>query len=312
MEDLEIYSMATEDKIQTVAVIYHGKRRKSRSLEAALLFLEQNEFNLIILPTEFAGHAKQLARNAQIQQVDCILVGGGDGTFHEIINGLDYSDSHQPILGFIASGTGNDFLRVWQPKFQLESFQKAILTKQTELVDTISIQTETQLFYGLNIADIGFGGYVMNLVNQQRRLFQSTKLAYPLSILRAFVSFQKPILHIQSEQFDRKQASLLLAVCNSSTFGDGIVIHPEANCQDEQLGFTFIGNVSLLDYIKQLGKLKKGIHIQHPEVHYFSGKTVTVKAIDQKAYLEVDGEVYPLTGAATFSVGPKIHLLRFS
>lgn len=304
--------MATEGNIRTVAVIYHGKRRKSQSLVAALLFLEQHDFDVLILPTQFAGHAKQHARMAQLQRIDCLLVGGGDGTFHEVINGLDFSDSHQPVLGFIASGTGNDFLRVWQPNFQLESFQKAILTKKTEQVDTICIQTESDLFFGLNIADIGFGGYVMHLVNQQRRLFHSAKLAYPLSILRAFISFRKPVLHIQSEQFDRTQASLLLAVCNGTTFGDGIVIHPEADCQDGQLGCTFIGDVSLVDYVKQLGKLKKGLHVHHPEVHYFSGKAITVKALEQKAYLEVDGEVYPLTGTAAFSVGPKIHLLRFS
>jgi diacylglycerol kinase family enzyme len=63
-----------------------------------------------------------------------------------------------------------------------------------------------------------------------------------------------------------------------------------ANVQDNLLNITSIGNVSLLDYFKNLGKLKRGELINHPEVEYKTIQNITVFHKNQPCPIEVDGE----------------------
>lgn len=60
-------------------------------------------------PTEYRGHAKEIARDA-CGKYDYLVVSGGDGTFNEIVNGIA-EQANAPIIGYLPSGTVNDISR---------------------------------------------------------------------------------------------------------------------------------------------------------------------------------------------------------
>jgi diacylglycerol kinase family enzyme len=103
------------------------------------------------------------------------------------------------------------------------------------------------------------------------------------------VQFSKPVLKVESD-FMYQGKVLTLAVCNSSYFGYGLCIAPLADIQDKFLNITCIGNVSLWDYFKNIGNIKRGKIINHPKVNYTTIKNIDVFHVNKPCPIECDGE----------------------
>ena len=59
----------------------------------------------------------------------------------------------------------------------------------------------------------------------------------------------------------------------------------------EPFDIVIIGDVSLMDYFKNLGTVKKCEKVNHPEVHYFQMDKVTVESMEsRKISIDMDGE----------------------
>lgn len=294
--------MGTEDKlpIHVVAILNGSKKVRKFVQEALDFFLQNATYHLEIKRTNFPQHATQLAKEVQ-QHAQILLVAGGDGTFHEVVNGFDYK-LPLPRLILMASGTGNDFLLGLKQQFSVEKLKRCLEDSAWKKHDLIQLHTLQKTYYGINIADIGFGGFVIHLLNKQRKLRVAGKFSYGLAILRAFVRFKIPTLRLSWNDQHLEGKFLLIAICNGSTFGNGLIVNPEANSQDGKLNLSCIGNVSVLDYIKQLPHLKSGQKIIHPEVNYSSCTAGKIEVIAGKAYLEVDGEVLEIGDSIAFNV----------
>ncbi len=82
----------------------------------------------------------------------------------------------------------------------------------------------------------------------------------------------------------------MVAICNGTIFGDGLIINPFAKIDDGKLNITLLGKVKLLDYIKNLNNLKSGKVINHPEAKYLETEKIEIKVIKGKVSSELDGE----------------------
>ena len=77
-------------------------------VELALPFLEANNFDITVSETQFKGHATELANQLPFTDYAGIIVAGGDGTLHEVINGMLARQDGQTLpLGLIPGGSGN-------------------------------------------------------------------------------------------------------------------------------------------------------------------------------------------------------------
>ena len=65
-----------------------GKRKGKRILEEVEIILTKKNYEIDILMTEYRKHAQQFMTSSRIAHYDFIIVIGGDGTLHEVINGL--------------------------------------------------------------------------------------------------------------------------------------------------------------------------------------------------------------------------------
>ncbi len=288
--------------LKKVVAIVNGSKKLRAVVKETFAFFEKNpDFQLEIQYSKYDKHASILAGEAQTAKAEIVVVAGGDGTFHEVINGFDYSEPI-PKLILIAAGTGNDFLLGKKQQFSVEKMSDFLQNGIWEKNDLIQIQTDNQTHYSLNIADIGFGGYVIHLLNKQRKIKITGKFSYALAILRAFITFKIPVLRYQFGETKKEGKHLMIAICNGSVFGNGLTINPEAKSTDGVLQITTIGNVSVIDYLKQLPKLKSATKIVHPEVDYHFCEKGRIDVVSGKAYLEADGEIIEIGKRVDFEI----------
>lgn len=249
--------------------------------------------------TEYAGHAADIAR-LQCSSVGLIVAVGGDGTLNEVVNGCMAAvaadaDTQLPLLGVIASGTANDFIRSTALKGTLEELALLMAGKSAKSIDLGRVSfrdshgAEVNRYF-VNVADMGIGASVVRRVNAGGRRF-GANVAYLWAIVTAFMQYQKPLLQVRSSAgLDWQGRALACIVGNGRAFGSGLYAVPQAVIDDGQLHSVIIGDVSLLDFARKLPRLKRGQAIEHPEVVYHAAESLTLSVIEGQCAMEVDGE----------------------
>src|SRR3979490_1107130 len=113
-----------------------GGGRSAKLAGPALARLREKGLKIDVIASTGRGHAVQLAREAYEQGYRRFLAVGGDGTAHEILNGVfaGRSTVQRIALGFLPLGTGNSFLRDFGKNGAAAScrrFSKAALAPST-------------------------------------------------------------------------------------------------------------------------------------------------------------------------------------
>ena len=224
-----------------------------------------NQQNLVkkhtIKFTEYAGHAVELAQQFSRDKADVIVAVGGDGTLNEVVNGMIHASSNA-VLGHIPMGTANDFSKTIELNKDIDQFISLLKNNTTKTIDigkvTCLNKKEEIIRYFINIADAGLGGYVANTLNKSKKLL-GPNFTYFQAIIKGIIRFKKPLVKIKIGNISYEGKLMSIAICNGTTFGSGLIISPEAILDDGKFHITLLGDVTLLDYFKNLKKLKKAL-----------------------------------------------------
>ncbi len=285
-------------------IINKSRKLKASSLETIDSLKKLANYTCTDFITNEPKHATELALKASENGFDFIIAVGGDGTCNEVVNGIMLSQRRSEVIfGIIPNGSGNDFQKNIGD-FSPQKFTESLLRKNSKSIDIIRLQHKSEIKYALNIVGIGFDGHVVQKLQNIRCSYGlKGKFAYAISILSSFLSFQKQVTHFQSGDDVIHGKMLMAVVCNGHTFGHGLIIQPEAKIDDGKLNIAYLGNVSFFDYIRNLGKLKRGEFVQHPEVQYLQGMNVSISMDGKGLYTEMDGEYFS-QGDVTFEIVP--------
>ena len=276
-----------------VNFVINGSRTVHREAgEVIRFFSEHPEMDAASDYTNKQGHARELALKWCKQGTDVIIAGGGDGTLNEVVNGIMQFEGEKPLLGILPNGTGNDFFKGAVLTVDPEVLLNFVTTGKYRAVDVVRLKSDIGERYFINIADVGFGARVVEVLTEQRRIF-GKGASYMIAILRAFASYKKPNLRITTETETVTGETLMVAICNGGIFGNGLTINPYADMRDGWLDVTVLGKVSLFDYLRNLNNLKKGKKIVHREARYLRAKRVEIEVLGGNAVAELDGEYYP-------------------
>jgi YegS/Rv2252/BmrU family lipid kinase len=242
--------------------------------------------------TEAAGHATALAREAANQGYPVLLSAGGDGTLHQVVNGIRQSRCRTwPTLGVIPLGTGNDFARLANMHLTKTNWGE-LLQQPVHAVDLGVIRHGAALqntTYFINACSLGLGPEVVQrLANGSRVL--GPFLTYVLAIARSFVTNRPLPLSITTDRFSWQGNMRVCAVANGQSFGASIYIAPQASVTDGCLNTFIAGEVSLLDFLKYLGSLKNGIKISDPRLHYGTALRAGINSL-LPLWMEAEGEL---------------------
>lgn len=273
-----------------ICFIIHGKLKNRTTYSDYIeVCRSHKQLTTRILYTAQQGDAREFAQKESEKGTEILIAIGGDGTVNEVLNGIMSSTNNNTILGVLPGGTGNDFVKSI-PRFNgHDQFICSILERKITLTD-VGVLKHTENHYFLNIADIGFGGKAVEVLNRQRKLFGGP-LSYPLAILRTFFGFKKPFLKISGSGIEHQGETFMAAFCNGHSFGNGLCIHPGADPQDGQLNLTLLGKVSIWEYLRYIGDLKKANRIDHPAIHYYTGNNFEVQLEKGEVSTEADGEL---------------------
>jgi diacylglycerol kinase (ATP) len=274
-----------------IALIINGAQKLKREAKKLIHYCdEHHQIDSTIYVTKETKEATTIAYNAAKEYPHAIIAIGGDGTINEILNGIMKFEGPKPFLGIIPNGTGNDFVRSAKLKLSSADFISALLTSKTQEIDVLKISTEHLMKYFINIADIGFGGKVVEIMNKQRK-FLKGHFAYNLAILTGFLTFRRPIITIKTADFFYKGSVLMAAICNGSIFASGITINCFAKLDDNKINITLFGKLTVFHYLYYLPRILRGKPINHQQVTYLETEYVEIEQSGEKGFAEIDGEL---------------------
>lgn len=257
-----------------------------------------------VFETRSKHDAIHLASKAVDQKFDLIIAGGGDGTVHQVVNGIlqHREDARDlPVLGIVPMGSGNDFARSLNLEQNLDQLLRLFRKAEPKKVDVGMMTyheagtTESAIRYFINEVDVGMGPEVVRKVNESGRPFGSA-ITYYLSILSTFISFKPMVVKIKTPKWSWEGKIRTLAVANGKYYGHGLCICPDSKPDDRIFGTFICEGVSALTFIRYSGDLKKGKHVRIPEIHYNEADFVELTS-PQNCVIEADGEILGLLPA---------------
>jgi diacylglycerol kinase (ATP) len=271
-----------------------GGGKSARLAGPALARLREKGLHIDVIASTGPGHAVQLAREAYAQGYRKFLAVGGDGTAHEILNGV-FLNRHNPervALGFLPLGTGNSFLRDFTDK-GAEASLDALVTNRSRPVDLIRLTHASGEIYSFNILSVGFTADVGAIAN---RVFKPLgRLGYLFGVFVRVAQLKRRafILRSDDEQEWDTRRSLFLTFNNSKFTGGTMLIAPDANPSDGLIEFVRWGPIGRLGLLRMLPKLYDGTHIKHPLASRKAVKHVEFK-IPVPVDVLIDGEIFSL------------------
>ncbi|MDH3697046.1 MAG: diacylglycerol kinase family lipid kinase [Flavobacteriaceae bacterium] len=261
--------------------------------------------------TERQRHAITLAREATENGCDYLVAVGGDGTLHEVINGVLRSSipqSNYPVIGLLPYGSANDFARTARLSPNFEELDNLIRSKSIQEIDVgkIELQQTEETKYFINIAGIGLGAEVAQNMAQSSSMI-GPGFNYFKHIIKGFLSYSKKEVRCSSSSWEWQGKLLQMAVAKGRYFGNAICVAPDARLSNGEFQLAIFGDVSIWEYLKNLGNLKKGVKIKHPQVSYYTSKEVILDS-NEACGIEADGEYVGLLPAG-LSILPNV--IRF-
>ncbi|MDI3256688.1 MAG: diacylglycerol kinase family lipid kinase [Kyrpidia sp.] len=238
--------------------------------------------------TRCAGDATWVARKiVEDRSADVVVAVGGDGTIHEVIQGLAGSSV---ALGILPAGTGNDLARY----FGIKKGHKAV----RQLKDAVRQQVDlVRMADGVfvNIAGTGFDAWVARHVNDSSWLKRWGPLGYVISVGIQLLCFRPQTVQIEVDgQIHTYRSAWMVALGNGTTYAGGMRILPEARMEDGQLDLCVVDGLTKPQFCRIFPKVFWGRHVGHPAVHFLRGKRISVQP-DRPWPVHADGEVLSQT-----------------
>lgn len=240
-----------------------------------------------MIETRGAGDAYKAARSFSPFQVDLIMAVGGDGTVHEVINGL-IDGGHQTPLTIFPAGTVNDFATALKIPRDPEEYVQMIHRLNIKPVDVGKAGNR----YFFNV----LGGGMLTDVAYKTPSESKTVLGQLAYIINGALDLPAQLIKsipitIESEELRIEDDILLFLVSNTTSVGGFRCLAPLASFDDGLLDVLVIHKQGLFELLPLILQLTNGDHVNNARISYFQTKSVTIKSRDTtRVALDLDGE----------------------
>jgi diacylglycerol kinase (ATP) len=217
--------------------------------------------------TVYPTHATTLARQAAEDGYTLVIAAGGDGTVHEVINGLMQVPSDvRPRLGIIPLGSWNDFAHTIGINSNPAEALKQIYTGQPKRIDlgVFDIGRGEHEYFD-NTFGMGFDATVT--IRTHRITHIHGFMMYLVAVLQTIVlNHEAPQMHIVTDGETWDEETIMLVVCNGPREGGGFLVAPSAVNSDGILNYASICHVSRLMMLRLVPEVMKGTHGRFKQV----------------------------------------------
>ena len=305
--------METENLANVWLVIVNPKAGSGKGLKDWPVISNQmynSNLSFTCVFTEHKYHAVELTVKAVNDGFRNIVAVGGDGTIHEVVNGI-FIQKKVPTtdisLAVIPTGTGNDWIRIHGINRNLERTIELIRNESLVRQDVVRVSVfdpvaepeqllsaePVRTSYMVNIGGVGFDARVCERVNEQKLEGKKGKLLYINSLLYNlfhFKPFSATVFCDGRKLFEGGCFSI--AVGTGKYSGGGLRQTPDAVFDDGLLDYTVIPPFSVARILKEAPKLFTGRLLTVKELICGKCKSLTVAPFRSRAELvEVDGEI---------------------
>jgi len=256
--------------------------------------LERMKLDFDFEMTDAPGHGMEMAKDAGKKGYEFVVSVGGDGTIHEIANGLHAAEvaSHVPI-GIVNTGTGADYIRTIGVPRRYKEACLCLLSPNRRVVDLGVIEymrngkQEKRLF--VNVAGIGFDAELVRATTEKFKSLGSMP-SYLMGLLSTLISYENRdvTVTVDGERGQRRVCTVLLN--NGRYGGGGMKPAPDADPGDGFFDLMIIDDITKPDLLRSIPRIYAGTHGTHPKVTLMRAKEVEIHPTQNSA-VQADGEL---------------------
>ena len=248
--------------------------------------------------TEHKFHATELTVTAVREGYRRIIVVGGDGTLHEVVNGLFIQQEVRPdevLLAVVAVGTGNDWVRTFGISNRYQDAVRAIAEGHSFLQDVGVVSYEEAHFrqsrYIANVAGAGFDACVVRRVSHLRKKGRASRWRYTWCLIRTFFSYKSTGVKVWVDDrlvYNNLLLSFAIGICKYN--GGGIQQLPDAVADDGMLDVSLVRPVHFWHILFRLRYLFNGGIYRIRHILRERGSRIRIESSPEIS-VEVDGEL---------------------
>ncbi len=260
-----------------------GKKRALKNLAVVEKLLIERKIDYEVHKTCAVHDGTAIAQKLTLSGEREIIVIGGDGTLHEVLNGLHEPNSCR--LGLIPSGTGNDFAGRAGIPLQAEKALEMIVSGEAKPTDFLEVS-------GIRCMNVCGMGMDVDVLERCKKGKLKGKIKYLMSLIKSLFAFKGLPILVESEGVEEKHDALIAAACNGTRFGGGIAICPVANIEDKKFDVVVVDCIGgKMKIIKAFMQLMKGRILEYPATKHFVCDRVRFTP-DTPCTVQLDGELY--------------------
>jgi len=256
-----------------------GGGRTRKLLPQAQAALADGGIDHRVVLTQNIEHGRQEARAAAARG-QTVIVMSGDGLIGQVGGELANTGAK---LGIIPGGRGNDFARVLGIPDDVEESAGLIAGGSTRDVDV----GEANGVRFLCIASCGFDSEANRIANEAKRIRGSAVYAY--AAIRALAAWKPATFTLTMDGETVERTGYSVAAANTSSYGGGMIAAPTAVPDDGLLEVGASGNVSKLRFMRGLGQVFRGEHLETMQVEVWRVREVHIEA-DRPFSVYADGD----------------------
>ena len=261
-----------------------GKGKSLKALKTVSKILEQNNVEFCVHYTEYARHATEIARELS-REPDCkLIVMGGDGSFNEVLCGIENFEN--VTLGLIPCGTGNDFVRASGHPTKVKKAVEVILKNEPQYVDYIELGSVRSL----NVVGAGMD---VDVLLKYESMKSRNKINYYIALFDTLAKAKFHHLRITIDDNEPIERSVfMIGIGNGKYIGGGMPVCPDAKIDDGKLSVVIIGELPKNKILGAALRFLKGTHVNLDVAEVFECDKVLVEILDDSQF-DTDGEVLP-------------------
>lgn len=261
-----------------IANVTSGKGRGAKCLAAVESYLQKHNVSYTVHKTAYAGHGKELAQKLCESGSQTVVALGGDGTFHEVLNGMDFTKAR---MGLIPAGRGNDFaIGAHAASLDPTKAIADIVRGEPKDLDYIQIADKRCA----NVAGTGLDIEVLLKTANSKN-----KLSYAASLFRCVLKFKPYDVEVTVDDTTTAYKCIMIGVCNGTQIGGGMKLSPLSNAGDGKLDIVVIEKPKHIPTVLLVPTFMKGKHMKKPFVHHIICDKVKITT---PAPIQLDGEIY--------------------
>ena len=261
--------------------------------------------------TQRPGEAGDLARQALQQGARHLVIVGGDGTIHEVVNGLHaYAEDliGQVSVSIIATGTGCGLARSLGLPLDLASQLAIAQGAHSRRIDLgrVTFERPGRGYWFVNECQVGIGAEVVRRTSKSKKALGGS-LTYVMTTLPLLFRYPNKAVELALDDgAPRSMPVTGIAIGNGAITGGGMRLTPKAVLDDGLIDVLIIKGPSILRRLMDMSRVASGTHIASPGCDYHQARRLAISSMVDVP-VSADGE---LVGAlpARFECSP--HVLR--